>query len=820
MFKKLFALPLVFCALAVGVSARSQATVAIHSDQLWIDRQAQPQIFGAEVQYFRLRGGDGPNVPREKVIELWNQALDRVVEAGMNAVSFYIPWDFHEYAEGQFDFTGTTDADGDGKPDYPSRDVVTFIKLIKEHGIKNILVRPGPYINAEWGFLGFGAIPLWFHEKYPDSHARNPQGQKTSLYSYNDPTFLAYSQRWLSAVYNQVIKNEIGPGKPIHFIQVDNETNFQWQSIYNHDYGARARTQYRDFLQGRYLTLGTLNLAHKRNWQNWGDIQPPVQPGLNLAEDQDWYRFQDYSLYSYLKTIRSFWTELGVTEPQVLFTLAESYNAADNGLLPNYRYRNSPDVGMMTVNLYPKTYDTDQHPLLNLPFKADQDVKAAQAATQMYLGKRQAWSMGPEIQGGWWKGTEVTREARQQTYLSTIGHGLKALFVYYFNEGNNWQPHWLKDAITPAFQALKGETAYQPVAEQDLPAAFWSELDSRVANDLFVVDTHTIWSNGGTQPETLYFDAPLDGNAQPRAPFQLLKDIGQNIVQAHGDFLGKAHELEDPVCLIKDVEANAPIDPSTNVTGVTSLRVQSDLTGGLIALLMHAGINPRIHHWGINSKKELLNQKQCQLVIYQDTGFASADLLETLNQVVQQGGAVLSFINSQVADAIKARATTTSQAVQCMSIPITPMDVQGYQCRLGKGALYYARVPIYDVFNTDFYFLIDDAPLRRGVIDRVLSELHIAPQLHITGGGDRTVAFARASPDERTLWVTLKTARHDGSSGTLQWSQAEPWQNYVISDVLSGSRVILSGHDLAERGLPFSLGDSESKALLIEAVKD
>src|SRR6185312_8400731 len=129
---------------------------------------------------------------------------------------------FHEYAEGKFDFTGTADEDGDGRPDYPSRDVITFFRLIQEHGIKIIMARPGPYINAEWGFLGFGAIPLWFHEKYPDSHARNSQGRRTTLYSYNSPDLLRHTRIWFETLYREVLKNQIGPGRPVSFLQVDN----------------------------------------------------------------------------------------------------------------------------------------------------------------------------------------------------------------------------------------------------------------------------------------------------------------------------------------------------------------------------------------------------------------------------------------------------------------------------------------------------------------------------------------------------------------------------------------------------------------------
>jgi beta-galactosidase len=171
-----------FAVLFIFISLSVQAgIVEFHDDQLFIDGSPQPQLYGAELQYFRLRGGYGKNVPRAKVIELWNKALDRMVEAKMNTISFYIPWDFHEYAEGKFDFTGTVDEDGDGNPDYPSRDLQTFFKLIEARGITRIMARPGPYINAEWGFLGFGAVPKWFHDKFPESHMRTSLGLKSKL---------------------------------------------------------------------------------------------------------------------------------------------------------------------------------------------------------------------------------------------------------------------------------------------------------------------------------------------------------------------------------------------------------------------------------------------------------------------------------------------------------------------------------------------------------------------------------------------------------------------------------------------------------------
>ena len=222
----------------------------------------------------------------------------------MNMVSFYIPWDFHEPVEGKFDFDGTTDEDGDGNPDYPSRDVKTFIRMIKERGFKYIMVRPGPYINAEWGHLGFGAIPLWFETKYPDSHMRNSLGRRTKLFDYYNIDFLGKTKTWFKKVYENIIEPDMATDKIIHFVQLDNETNFLWQSIFDHDYIVSAVGRYRNFLKEFYSELESFNAQHRRSWQSWDDILPATIVGYNIYEDQDWHRFQDKEIYGYLRTLR------------------------------------------------------------------------------------------------------------------------------------------------------------------------------------------------------------------------------------------------------------------------------------------------------------------------------------------------------------------------------------------------------------------------------------------------------------------------------------------------------------------------------------
>jgi hypothetical protein len=827
----LFIMPLLgmllsFCALA-------DHSVTVTNNQLTIDGAKQPQLFGAEVQYFRLRGGYGPNVPRDQVIALWNQALDRVVEAKMNAVSFYIPWDFHEYQEGKFDFTGTADDDGDGQPDYPSRDVLTFIRLIKEHGIRHILVRPGPYINAEWGFLGFGAVPEWFQDKYPNSHMQSSWGWNTKLFDYHNADFQAKTQAWFTAVYNQVLKPNMGPGQPIDFLQIDNETNYQWQSIYNLDYSPNAIAGYRSFLMSRYGNdLQKVNQAHQRNWSSWSswnDIQAPKQFGQNLGEDQDWYRFHDESIHSYLTQLRRIWEGLGVKEPNVLFTLAESYNAPDQGLLPNYVFRNDAgNTGLMTVNLYPKTFDRPDAPLFNNPFKADLDVKSAVAANAAYWGAKQDWAMGPEIQGGWWRGIDVSAKARQQTYLTVIGHGLKAFFVYYFNEGNNFGVHWGPDRAAELYNDLRSDQNVPDSCQvADLSNAFWGELQARMDKTYMIgFNTRDLMQRDTRQDETLYFDAPLDENAQPRDHFYDLKNLGVRVIAPNQDFLARAVEVQDDVAFVKEASTHVP-----NGAGINNVYANADWSAGLLGYLMTANVNPRMVIGETSNDSEFAQK----LLVHVDTGLSGARTLGFL----QKAPGVLNFLSDQLPKSmgfpdgapvqsanlgrqsvsfnidangrLQSAATAGTQTLQ-MSTAASPLfgytpaaitaakceailfvgnqQPVGYRCRKPDGSLFVQLgALLFDDFNSSDYGLIADAGPRKVFLQALLRDFNIAPKLQLSSAADRMVAFARTDAS-KLVWITVKTGSKIAQTVNLQLDASllpslAPNAKYRIKNLLS-----------------------------------
>jgi Glycosyl hydrolases family 35 len=882
--------------LSVVSSADPSRSVHVENNQLVVDGEVQPQLFGAEVQYFRLRGGYGPNVPRQKVIDLWNKALDRVVEAKMNAVSFYIPWDFHEYAEGKYDFTGSVDQDGDGNPDYPSRDVITFIKLVKAHGIKRIMVRPGPYINAEWGFLGFGAIPEWFNDKYPDSHMQTPTGLRTRLYDYLDSKFLERTQIWFSALYDQVLKQNMGPGQPILFLQLDNETNYQWHTIYDNDYSPRATARYRDFLKQEYSSLDNLNKNHHRAWADWQNVTPPLVRGENLGEDQDWYRFADYSMFTYLHEIRKMWQNIGVREPTVLFTSAESYNATQNGILPNYVYRNSPGVtGLMTVNLYPKTsevgipakaspfdsFETNKvSVLMNNPFKADLDVKSATEAGANYFGQHEEWAMGPEIQGGWWRGIDVSPESRQQTYLTVIGHGLKAFFVYYFNEGYNWGVYWGHDHVQPLFDDLTNEWHVGQIPVNERSEDFWRELQNRFDKKYMVgFDVKNIMQMDISKEEVLFFDSPLDANADPRNHFSLLKKIGTQVVGPYQDFLARSVEINDDIAILKDSASHVPSPYSV----LDSLLTSAEWSGDLLGCLMNANFNPRVLQGEISTNETVAAAK---VLFHIDNGLAATRTTDLLKAAMANDQLIVNFLGSSTAKNLGYDSTPTSfENVVTSTSPVTlnayiakdgqqwvspqtpgaqkltieshapvfsydlsqpafkncqPIlyfgeQVVGFRCtnpqHVVKGTFVQIGASVFEDYNSNTYANLSQPDDRRLFMQMLMREKNVNPHLEFSTGAELTVAFARQDPKKELLWVTVKTGLRAPQDlflrvnpnllssalnlSTAMTSLGEP--KLLVTDILTNQTQQISFAEIVNQGFKLHIEGNGSSVFVLSA---
>lgn len=131
-----------------------------------------------------------PRIPKE----YWDQRIKLCKALGMNTICLYTFWNVHEPKEGEFDFSG-------------QNDLREFIKLCEENGMK-VILRPGPYVCAEWEM---GGLPWWLLKK-KDIRLRE-----------NDPYFLERVEAFQKEVANQVADLTVDNGGPILMVQVENE---------------------------------------------------------------------------------------------------------------------------------------------------------------------------------------------------------------------------------------------------------------------------------------------------------------------------------------------------------------------------------------------------------------------------------------------------------------------------------------------------------------------------------------------------------------------------------------------------------------------
>lgn len=131
-----------------------------------------------------------PRIPRA----YWEHRIKMCKALGMNTVCLYVFWNIHEQKEGQFDFTG-------------NNDVAAFCRLCQKNGMY-VIVRPGPYVCAEWEM---GGLPWWLLKK-KDIRLRE-----------QDPYFMQRVEIFEKEVGKQLAPLTIQNGGPIIMVQVENE---------------------------------------------------------------------------------------------------------------------------------------------------------------------------------------------------------------------------------------------------------------------------------------------------------------------------------------------------------------------------------------------------------------------------------------------------------------------------------------------------------------------------------------------------------------------------------------------------------------------
>ncbi len=127
--------------------------------------------------------------------EYWRHRILMAKAMGCNTISAYVFWNYHESEEGVFDFsTG-------------NHNIAEFCKIVKEEGMWLIL-RPGPYVCAEWDL---GGIPSYL--------LRIPDIKLRSL----DPRYMAAAERYMANLAAEIKPYLVTKGGPLLMLQIENE---------------------------------------------------------------------------------------------------------------------------------------------------------------------------------------------------------------------------------------------------------------------------------------------------------------------------------------------------------------------------------------------------------------------------------------------------------------------------------------------------------------------------------------------------------------------------------------------------------------------
>ena len=177
----LYLLILLVTVFSTSCSQSSKETFEI-GDKTFLLNGKPFVVKAAEIHY--------PRIPKE----YWEHRIKMCKALGMNTICLYVFWNFHEPEEGKYDFTG-------------QKDIAAFCRLAQENGMY-VIVRPGPYVCAEWEM---GGLPWWLLKK------------KDIKLREQDPYYMERVKLFMNEVGKQLTDLQISKGGNIIMVQVENE---------------------------------------------------------------------------------------------------------------------------------------------------------------------------------------------------------------------------------------------------------------------------------------------------------------------------------------------------------------------------------------------------------------------------------------------------------------------------------------------------------------------------------------------------------------------------------------------------------------------
>ncbi len=127
--------------------------------------------------------------------EYWRQRIQMAKAMGLNTIAAYVMWNYQEPEEGKFDFKSG------------NHNLAGFFKICQEEGMF-VLLRPGPYVCAEWDF---GGLPPYL--------LKDPEIKVRCM----NPHYIQAAGRYLGKLAEVVKPLQVSHGGPILMMQIENE---------------------------------------------------------------------------------------------------------------------------------------------------------------------------------------------------------------------------------------------------------------------------------------------------------------------------------------------------------------------------------------------------------------------------------------------------------------------------------------------------------------------------------------------------------------------------------------------------------------------
>ncbi len=140
------------------------------------------RILSGALHYFRVHP------------EHWADRIHKARLMGLNTIETYVPWNAHAPSPEAWNTSG-------------GLDLGRFLDLVHEEGM-HAIVRPGPYICAEWDN---GGLPAWLLRDEAVGVRRQ------------EPRYLEAVTDYLNRVYEIIVPRQVDVGGPVLLVQIENE---------------------------------------------------------------------------------------------------------------------------------------------------------------------------------------------------------------------------------------------------------------------------------------------------------------------------------------------------------------------------------------------------------------------------------------------------------------------------------------------------------------------------------------------------------------------------------------------------------------------